>query len=62
MQDKEYYNEDLVSKMTAQSAEVEKYVEDVNKDELLDEATEKSYALQELEKIQRKFAKTNNEI
>ena len=61
-QEKEKYNEMLVSKMNDQAAEIDKYVEDVNKDELLDEQQPATYALAELEKIKKKFDRTNGTI
>jgi hypothetical protein len=53
--DKDFYKEELAQKMKQQEAEVEKLVEDLAKEELLDDSTEKYTALAELEKIQKKF-------
>jgi hypothetical protein len=48
--------------MLQQAAEVEKQVEDLQKEELLESTTEKAIALQELEKIKKKFERTKRQI
>lgn len=60
LKEKEKYNEMLVARLNDQAAELEKYLDDINKNSDLNEAeTLPEHALNELERIKKRADKTS---